>query len=467
MIRILFAALVLISFKSNCQTVVDSISVKYNDIHISSIAFEDSLFLKINSPSLLKDQWFWLSKDGKHREVDLKELNGEFIFAITKTADRATYYYFRENSKRIILNYTQVLKDGSTKFSRTPIAIDGRFIGSYVDSTLHILTFNKKEKFLLTDTEIDDGLKIGESDFPLSINLSNFKVHQIALIDEGGYQSPMQSKALVKIYNHKKELIVVADDPFQQYKNEQNNFFITTVIRIDKQTRKLVTNSLFEQRQGNFRSIVWGNYLFKLIYDNQNGEGGIELGVFQLDNLKNKKIQHIPFKAINKVARLGSDNRTIDLFPEGKKRRKVDVGINASPFILIDSLDNKNLILMIGSNFEPKSPVPLMFPGAGGIVAASAIFFITATLQEASWGDSNQLYTYLSGDLKNDFVKIDLGKFGQGSIDQFEMAKDDAYQKFDYKGYALFNQQIYCFYIVKKSKFLRIMTFPKSRRTIN
>jgi hypothetical protein len=462
MIRSLLATLLLVSFKSNCQTVVDSISVKYNDIQVSSIGLKDSLFLRIKSPSLLKDQWFWLSKDGRHQEIDLKELNGEFIFAITKSDDKTTYYYFRENSKRIIVNYTQVPKDGSTKFSRTPFAIDGRFIGSYLDSTLHILTFNKKEKFLLTDTEIDDGSKIEERDFPLSINLSNYKVSQIASVDEGGYQYPMQSKALVKIYNRKKELVIVADDPYEQFKNEQNTFFTTTVIRIDKQTRKAVTNTLFEQSQENFRSIVWGDYLFRLTYNTYNGVNGVELVVHQLDNMKDVKIQHIPFKAINKIARLGEANRTIELYPEGKKRRKVDVGRNPSPFVLVDSLGNNNLVLMLGSNFEPSSGVPIMFPGAAGLIAASAMFFITASLQELSWGSSNQLYTYLSGDLKSDFAEIDLKKSSPGIIDRFEMAMDDNYKKFDFKGYSMFNKKIYYFYKLNKSKLLKIVAVPKS-----
>ena len=203
---------------------------------------------------------------------------------------------------------------------------------------------------------------------------------------------------------------------------------------------------------------MWGDYLFKLIYDTRDEVRGIELGIFQLSNMKNIKTQHISHKITQTIARLGNDNRTIDLFPEGKKKRKVDVGKNASPFVLVDSLDGNNLVLMLGSNFEPSSPVPIMFPGAVGLIAASAMLIATATLQEVSWGSSNQLYTYLSGDLKSDFTKIDLKRFSPGIIDRFEIAMDDADQKFAYKGYARFNNKTYCFYQPKKSKFVRIMT---------
>lgn len=454
MIRFLFAALLLISFRSNCQNVIDSIYLKYGKIQISSIALRDSLFLRVHSIYTSKDQYFWLPKEGALQKFDLNELDLEFIIAITKSKEGIIYYYLNKNSKKIELSSFQVSVSGMKKPSTNPIEIDGRFVGSYVDSALHILTFNKKEKFVLTDTQFKEGTKVGERDFPLSINLSNYKAHQIALVDEGGYQSPLQSKALVKIYNRKKDLIVVADDPFQQFKNEQNKFFTTTVVRIDKQTKKAVTNSLFEQRQENFRSVVWGDYLFKLTYDTRNGVDGIELVVFQLDNLKNKKIQHIPFKTINAIARLGDANRTIELSPEGKKRRKVEAGKNPSPFVLIDSLNNNNLVLMIGSNFEPNSGIPIVAPNG------LALFVITASMQEVGWGGSNQLYTYLSGDLKNDFVELDLKKISPGIIDKFEMAKDDAHQRFAYKGYARFDNKIYCFYLPQKSKFVRIMTFP-------
>jgi len=451
--RIVLAAFLLSSFSIYGQT-VDTILTKYQDMEVASMSFRDSLFLKISYPSAFKYQYFWCTKGGTHEEVKLKELDRETIFAITKNPSAITYYYLSKDSKKIEVSSLEVQNDGLKVFSKNPIEIDGKFLGSYTDRTLHIYTFNKKEKFLLTDTEIDGGSVIGETSFQLSINLSNYKGYQIAFIPEGSYPSPQQLKAAVKIYNRKKELIIVADDPWEQFKNEQNSFFTTTVLRINKQSKKAVTNTLFEQRQGNFRSEVWGNYLIKLIYDDHNGVGGIELEMIQLDNMKRKIIQHIPFKRVNKIARLGNSNRTIDLFPEGKKKRKVDVGTNASPFVLIDSINNK-LILTLGSNFDVTSPIMAATPF--GMVG----FFLSAALHEVSWGDSNQLYTYLAGDFKSDFVEIDQKQFAQGVIDRYEIAKDEEQKRFNYKGYALFNEKVYCIYKFATSKFLIIASFDK------
>src|SRR5258706_9583331 len=130
--RIVQVALMLLSFSCQCQTVVDSIFTKYQDIELSSMSFNDSLFLKVRYSMASKFQYFWLAKSGTHQEVDLKELDGETIFAITKSTSTITYYYLSKNAKKIELNTLKVNHDGVKSISSESIKIDGRFIGSYM-----------------------------------------------------------------------------------------------------------------------------------------------------------------------------------------------------------------------------------------------------------------------------------------------------------------------------------------------
>ena len=450
-ILLLFAELFISSVYS--QKVIDSIKMKTSfELNISAMEFQDSLFLKIHTPAMDdKTRYFWFTEKGVIAEIDLHELNGKTIFAVTKSSQNTVYYYLNRNSKKIeISSLTLSIANNSKASSTEPVLIDGRFIGSYTDRNMHVLTFNKKEKFLLTDTEFDKDTKIKESNYPLSINLSDFKNNQIAFIPDGAYLSPRQSTALVKIYNRKDEIVILVDDPYQEYKNAESKFFLTTVVRIDKQSGKSITNSRFETRRGTFRSILWKDCIIKAIYEDYNN--GIELGTIGLTNFEQRTIQHLAFEDLKKVVRLGETYRT---YLATKKTR---MGSDQSIFILADTLDNK-LVLTLGSVFElsPQSPIPSAnLIGAGTVIG---LLLMNSVLKDLSWGSFVQTYTYMIGDLKGDFGYLKNPNFFQKKIDDYEIQKDESDIRFNYKGYGRLKNRTYCLYKEKRSPYIKIVTF--------
>ncbi len=446
--RVILLACVLFSFSVQGQTVVDSIFSKYESIELSSMNFNDSLFLRIKNPAQ-PFQYFWLLKNNTHKEINLKELDREIIFAITKSSSAVTYYYLAKNGKKIELNTLKVNHDGSKSISSESIKIDGRFIGSYLDENLHVLTFNKNEKFFLTDTELADGRVVKENRYPLGINLSNHG--QISFITEEDHLSPVKASSKLKIYNRQKELVIISDDPCRPDNEDDltKNFFLTSVIRIDKISGKTIAQTKFEKRKGDFRTFLWRDNLIRMTYEDNNN--GVELSSFTLDGFAQKTIQHLPFESLTTVVRDG-ENQQIH---RGQRKVKTWGG---KPFILIDTLTNK-LVLSVGAIWEIKQNVPaLPVFGLAGVLTS---FFINGLLLDLNGGPIIQNYSYFAGDLVKDFMPIKNESSSRKKIDDFEIRQNEQAKFYRYKGYARFNGKIYCFYKEenRKSPYLKILSF--------
>ncbi|HEU5148504.1 MAG TPA: hypothetical protein VFT90_17375, partial [Chryseosolibacter sp.] len=229
--------------------------------------------------------------------------------------------------------------------------IEGKLLGVTSHKNRLIVYSFEKKTYQLRITEKVNDAPASERLFNLSFDFSKFSNSDIAFVPEGAVIGASQASARVKIFIRSPNILIVSDDPFDEYSPSPQNIYKTVLININTRTGELSNRMVPEMSKGNFRSFPLSKYLFRVVA----WAGDFTLQMFDIENgeLLNSKTILYDKKYKDKFVffREGRDNT---ISKEETLRHMMDVSHMCDPFVVAqeDPLSDQGFVVTWGTYYN-------------------------------------------------------------------------------------------------------------------
>jgi hypothetical protein len=441
------ACLINYSISIGQQKIAEFSSGDFEISDFSSAVSNDSLFVDIqyrSGPPSENSLQYWIDvKNNVATPVLHKPIAAKALCGITLHGDTIDYYFYSENKKSVVLNlYRTHTKSGYTELLSTNLRTDIKFLGSYVDKNL-VLLFSSPETFSIRLIEMNGLTPSNEKAFQVPNDLLVGR-EKFLFMPEGTRPRMNQGQALKKIYKQGSELIITADQPYEDF-NEKRTVYKTTLARLNLATGKATVKFFTEDRKIPFHTAVFGKYLFRMFDTNLLDIHDLEKGT------KEGSFEFHPKNAFIGIPQFVRDGKKV-VISRRSDRDKLFFS-KSTAFVNVDSIGS-SLVLIIGRSGERGSAF-----FAGGFVGMLASVAITA-IRDSMEPKNIIAYSYLTGNLKENFSWSDKFKSIDHRIDEYEISRF-AGVKLKLKAYAEDRNNIFGFYQRSETKAIEVIKFEK------
>lgn len=338
---------------------------------IQVISTEDKFLLAYKAgyvtPRSQPYNFYWVDKQGTVSEADYPELRGKLIAGITQDSVHSYFYYLDGDKKSIVVNAIRENRLTGEKKACDPLVIEGKLLGVTSDKNRLIVYSFEKKAYQLRITEKVNDAPANERLFNLSFDFSKFANSDIAFIPEGAVIGASQASARVKIFIRSPNILIIWDDPFEEYSPSPQNIYKTVLININTRTGELSNKMVPEMSKGNFRSFLLSKYLFRVVA----WAGDFTLQMFDMEKgeLLNSKtlLYDKKYKENFVFLREGRDNT---ISKEETLRQMMDVSHMCDPFVVAqeDPLSDQGFIVTWGTYYNGKGTFGPTALGVQGLI---------------------------------------------------------------------------------------------------
>ena len=435
----------------SAQKVVTEIvtNAKYSP-RLQSMLSGDSILFRFKESTFSSHGTFktmWISATGIRRDLNLDINPDRSLVAFASEGKHEKYYFIESEKRKYFLSCLTLDVEGGTEtWNVGKLEIPGMLLGSFFSDDLYLVCMNPNETILKV-IQISDLKVKKERRIALPAPLLKKKKTTVALVDQNAPLTPAQAMAAVKIYRQDSLLLVLVDDPFDEFDKNQIHSK-TTIYRINLESGRYSIRFVPEISKNLFYSIIFDGHLYRIvnakdtevqIYKISTGE---IINIFKLSTFKEDP---------NAFAYWVNEN------DNNIRREKYKSVVPLLNYIIADTVSSK-VGLRIGSRYGVNQSVPFLY--TFGIAGALISLVSNIGLMSVPANPVIDKYFYLTGSPENGFLfTSDSGLLSQVVSEyDLEMAEENN-KRYTYKSHLYGEDFAYGFYMEHNSEKIQILKF--------